>query len=133
MIKFNELKEGDIVMVDFEGQMTTGDIIELSSGNKMAKVAHGEQEFWYDFKDIYAVPLNDEQLTELGFVKVDDPDSDGKLYKRGPFSIQFVQKGPDKHTLLHYRDETRHIHGLEYIHQLQNHYKGMTNFVLSWP
>jgi hypothetical protein len=133
MIKINDLKEGDIVMVDFEGQMTTGDVTEVSIGNKMAKVAHGEQEYWYEIKDLYAVPLDDSHLTELGFSRASEPDSDGKIYARGPFSLQIVKNGPDHHALLHYRDETRHIHDLQYLHQLQNHYKAMTNFVLTWP
>ena len=133
MIKLNSLKEEDIVMVDFEGQLRIGDITEISTGDKKARVAHGEQEFWYDFHDLHAVPIDASQLTELGFKVVDDPSNDGILYERGPFSIQFVQKGPDKHALLHYRDETRHIHNLQFLHELQHHYKGMTNFVLSWP
>lgn len=133
MIKLSDLKEEDIVMVDFEGQMRIGDIVEISSGDKKAKIAHGENEFWYDFHDLHAVPLSPAQLAELGFKQVQDASSDGILYERGPFSIQFVQKGADKHALLHYRDETRHIHDLQYLHQLQHHYKGMTNFVLSWP
>jgi hypothetical protein len=133
MIKLSDLKEEDIVMVDFEGQMRIGDIVEISSGDKKAKIAHGENEFWYDFHDLHPVPVSPEQLAELGFKQVQDASSDGILYERGPFSIQFVQKGVDKHALLHYRDETRHIHDLQYLHQLQHHYKGMTNFVLSWP
>jgi hypothetical protein len=44
-----------------------------------------------------------------------------------------VNNGADSHSLLHYRDETRHVHDLVYLHQLQHHYHGMTNFVLSWP
>jgi hypothetical protein len=133
MIKLQDLKEGDIVMVDFEGQMRTGDVVEISTGDKKARVAHEDNEFWYDFHDLHAVPVDDEQLRELGFKLVNDSNSDGKLYERGPFTLQVVQKGPDQHFLLHYRDETRHIHDLQYLHQLQHHYKGMTNFHLSWP
>lgn len=133
MIKLHDLKEGDIVMVDFEGQMRTGDITEISTGDKKALVAHGENEFWYDFHDIHPVPVDDAHLKELGFKVVSDTGSDGLLYERGPFTMQVVQKGPDKHYQLHYRDETRHIHELSYLHQLQHHYKGMTNFHLTWP
>jgi hypothetical protein len=133
MLKLNELKEGDIVMVDFEGQMRVGDIMEVSRGDKKAKVAHEDNEFWYEAEHIFAVPLDDEHLLELGFIRLSDEKVDGKLYERGPFSFQLVQNGPDKHYLLHYRDETRHIHELNYLHQLQHHYKGMTNFELSWP
>jgi hypothetical protein len=133
MIKLQDLKEGDIVMVDFEGEMKTGDITEISTGDHKARVAYGENEFWYEAQDLHPVPVDDAHLAELGFKKVSDGSADGTLYERGPFSLQFIQKGPDKHSLLHYRDETRHIHKLEHLHQLQHHYKGMTNFHLSWP
>jgi hypothetical protein len=39
----------------------------------------------------------------------------------------------DTYNLLHYRDETRHVHNMQYLHQLQHHYKGMTNHELTWP
>ena len=48
MLKLSELKEGDIVMVDFDGQMRIGDVMEVSIGDRKAKVAHGDNEFWYD-------------------------------------------------------------------------------------
>ena len=132
MLKLNELKEGDIVMVDFEGQMRVGDVMEVSWGDKKAKVAHGENEFWYDMGHVYAVPADEAHLQELGFIKVLNDHSDGDLYERGPFSIQVIRKGGDTHHLLHYRDETRHITDLQFLHQLQHHYKGMTNFELTW-
>lgn len=135
MIKLNELKEGDIIQVDFEGQRTVGDITDISTGDKKVRVAHGEQEFWYDFHDCYAVPIDDGQLQELGFSAVAPPDGRGKAWERGPFTVQFVPEGPDEHALLHYRDETRHVHAgdIRFLHQLQNYYHGMTNFELTWP
>ena len=132
MLKLTELKEGDIVMVDFEGQMRVGDIMEISFGDKKARVAHGENDFWYDFDHILAVPFDEPHLVELGFRKVEGVNRDGDLYERGPFSVQVVRNGQDRHYLLHYRDETRHIHDLKYLHQFQHHYKGMTNFELTW-
>jgi hypothetical protein len=132
MLKLNELKEGDIVMVDFEGQMRVGDVTEVSKGDKKAKVAHGENEFWYELDHVYAVPADEPHLLELGFIKVLNDQSDGDLYERGPFSLQVIRKGEDNHYLLHYRDETRHIHDLSFLHQLQHHYKAMTNFELTW-
>jgi hypothetical protein len=135
MIKLHELKEGDIIEVDFEGQRTVGDITDISTGDKKVKVAHGETEFWYDFHDCYAVALSDDQLTELGFSPTAAPDGRGSAWERGPFTVQFVPDAADAHALLHYRDETRHVHApdIRFVHQLQNHYKGMTNFELSWP
>jgi hypothetical protein len=132
MLKLNELKSGDIVLADFEGQKRVGDVMEVSWGDRKARVAHDETEYWYDLNDIYAVPLDQGILAELGFTE-NQGGGDGTVYQRGPFSVQFVQNGPDRHSLLHYRDETRHVHNLNYLHELQNHYKGMTNHELSWP
>ena len=58
MIKLSDLKEEDIVMVDFEGQMRIGDITEISSGDKKVRVVHGNQDFWYDFHDLHPVPIS---------------------------------------------------------------------------
>jgi len=132
MLKLNELKEGDIVMVDFEGQMRVGDVIEISKGDKKARVAHEESQFWYDPDHIFAVPADETHLLEMGFIKVLNNNSDGEIFERGPFTIQVVKRGNNTHHLLHYRDETRQILDLKYLHQLQHHYKGMTNFDLTW-
>ena len=132
MLKLNELKAGDIVLADFEGQKRVGDVIEVSRGDHKARIAHDETEYWYDLNDVYAVPLDDAIRAELGFTQAESR-ADGILYVRGPFSLQLVTAGEDKHSLLHYRDETRHVNNLTYLHELQNHYQRMTNHELSWP
>jgi hypothetical protein len=132
MIKLTEVKEGDIVIADFEGQKRVGDVLEVSRGDKKALVAHGENEFWYDMTHIYAVPLEPGILAELGFKKAEDQ-SNGLSYERGPFTLLYINTEKDIYNLLHYRDETRHVHNMQYLHQLQHHYKGMTNFELTWP
>jgi hypothetical protein len=132
MMRLTEVKAGDIVVADFEGQKRVGDVLEVSRGDKKALVAHGENEFWYNMTDLYAVPLDGEILTELGFAKVDNP-TNGMSYERGPFTLQYVHTDVDVYNLLHYRDETRHVHNMQYLHQLQHHYKAMTNHELTWP
>jgi len=132
MLKLTNVKEGDIVLADFEGQKRVGDVLDVSLGDKKAKVGHGENEFWYDFHDLYAVPLEETILRELGFTFAGQ-ENGTVTYERGPFTLQLVNTGADRHSLLHYRDETRHVHDMEYLHQLQHHYHGMTNFNLSWP
>ena len=132
MLKLTELKAGDIVLADFEGQYRVGDVLDVSWGDKKVLVAHDESEFWYDMTHIYAVPLEDSILLELGFSR-ENGSTNGTVYQRGPFTLEFINNGQDAHGLLHYRDETRHVHGLKYLHELQNHYKGMTNFELTWP
>ena len=32
MLKYNECKEGDIVLADFEGQMNVGEVLEVNRG-----------------------------------------------------------------------------------------------------
>jgi hypothetical protein len=132
MLKLTELKAGDIVLADFEGQMRVGDVLDVSWGDKKALIAHNESEFWYEINNIYAVPLDHDILTELGFSRANG-NTTGTVYQRGPFTLEIVDNGQDNHSLLHYRDETRHVHGLKYLHQLQKHYKGMTNFERTWP
>ncbi len=132
MLKLNEVREGDIVLADFEGQRRVGDVLEVSRGDRKARIAHGENEFWYDMNHIYAVPLDPEILAELGFTKTASDDG-SVVFERGPYSIQYVRNEQDSFCLLHYRDETRQVHNMDYLNQLQHHYKGMTNFELSWP
>jgi len=135
MIKLKELKPGDIIQVDFEGQRRIGDITDVSLGDKKVRVCHGDQDYWYDFHDCYAIPLDDQQLIELGFHTIQVGKGGDKAWEKGPFTMKMDLKKPDEHTLLHYRDETRHVHAPEirFVHQLQHHYKGMTNFGLTWP
>jgi hypothetical protein len=132
MLKLNEVREGDIVLADFEGQKRVGDVLEVSRGDKKARIAHGENQFWYDLQHIFAVPLEPEILHELGFRRTSSED-DVVVFERGPFSMRFVRTANDRYSELHYRDETRHVHHMDYLHQLQHHYRAMTNFELSWP
>ena len=47
MIKFHEVKSGDLVQVDYEGQRFEGEVLELDHEDKRVRVLNGEQEFWY--------------------------------------------------------------------------------------
>jgi hypothetical protein len=117
MLELNEVREGDIVLADFEGQKRVGDVLDVSRGVKKARIAHGENEFWFDLQHIFAVPLESEILSELGFTKT-TAEENLAVYERGPFSIRFVREQNDSFSLLHYRDETRHVHNMDYLHQL---------------
>lgn len=123
MINFSELKVGDIVLAKFEEQLTEGSIVQIDVDNRQACVLHGEQEIWYSPEDLFPIPLTEEQLIRLKFKKTDNG------YERGPFTVQ-LPNGSDPHTVLHYRDETRNIPGSLMVHQLQNHYQGMTLYHL---
>src|SRR5258705_13737498 len=85
MIRFHELKVGDYVQADFEGQRSEGEVIGLDGADKMVNVQTSVQDFWYTPDQLYPIPLDDNQLMQLGFEK--EVYEDGVKYKRGPFRI----------------------------------------------
>ncbi|MGX5817422.1 hypothetical protein ACWKWU_04455 [Chitinophaga lutea] len=127
MINFSELKSGDIVLAKFEEQLSEGPIVQVDAETRQAcVVTHGDQENWYEPEDLFPIPLTEEQLVKLKFKKEDGAPVS---WVRGPFTVRLPENG-DNHTVLHYRDETRNIPGHLMVHQLQNHYHGMTLFHL---
>jgi hypothetical protein len=132
MITLHDVKAGDTVLVEYEGIKTEGHVLEVNREDKQVCVQTGEQEFWYDLKDIYALPLNEEQLLRLKFTPDDTVTNvpGSRVYVRGPFSVKLHQVDGHDATRLDYRDEHREIFGPITVNQLQNHYQEMTNFHL---
>jgi hypothetical protein len=131
MIQFHELRNGDIVLVEFEGQRKEGEAIGLDGAEKMANVRVGEQdEFWYEPKDLFPIPLDEGQLMKLGFESQVLEDGQVK-YMRGPFRILLAKRGDFSHFEMWYREDRRHITQPLAVHQLQNHYHQMTKVDLS--
>jgi hypothetical protein len=131
MIQFNELKAGDIVLVEFDGQRKEGEVIGLNGEDKEVNVQTGEQdEFWYSPNDLYPILLDEGQLMKLGFEKQEFPDGEVK-YLRGPFRILLSEKGNFSHFEMWYREDRRHITQPLSVHQLQNHYHQMTKIDLA--
>ena len=131
MIQFHELRNGDVVLVEFEGQRKEGEVIGLDGAEKMANVRVGEQdEFWYEPKDLYSIPLDEDQLTKLGFESQGLENGQVK-YMRGPFRILLAKRGDFSHFEMWYREDRRHITQPLGVHQLQNHYHQMTKVDLS--
>ncbi|MRG46989.1 hypothetical protein GFS24_17840 [Chitinophaga sp. SYP-B3965] len=129
MINFSELKAGDIVLAKFEEQVMEGKVLQVDHELKQVCVlTHEEQESWYSAEDLFPIPLTEEQLVKLKFSKAEE-NGNGQAYVRGPFTVVLSQ-GAAPNTVLHYRDETRNIAGGIMVHQLQNHYAGMTLFHL---
>lgn len=129
MINFSELKAGDIVLAKYEGQVMEGRILQVDrEARQVCVLTHEDQENWYAPEDLTPVPLTDEQLTKLKFKRTDEAlvNGNSQTYVRGPFTIMLG----NGHTTLHYRNETRQINGSLMVHQLQNHYHGMTLFHL---
>ena len=129
MIQFHELRTGDIVLVDFGGQRTEGEVTNLNGDEKEVCVQNEVQEFWYSPGDLYPIPLDERQLLEFGFEKQDLPDGSVK-YLKGPFRILLSEKGNFSHFEMWYREDRRHITQPIFVHELQNHYHSMTKIDL---
>lgn len=133
MIRLQDVKVGDTVLVAYEGALIEGNVLEINHEDKQVCVlTHGQQEFWYELENLYPIPLDETQLLRLKFKKDEALSNNGNgiVYVRGPFSVKlYKQEGQDM-TRLDYRDEHREIKGLLTVNQLQNHYHGMTNFHL---
>jgi hypothetical protein len=133
MINLHDVKAGDTVLVEYEGNTVEGQVLEVNREDKQVCVQTGEQEFWYELKDLYSIPLNEEQLLRLKFKKDDSlsVNAGGEIYVRGPFSVKLhtLEDGTPA-TRLDYRDEHRDIKSAITVNQLQNHYHEMTNFHL---
>jgi len=131
MIQFHELRVGDIVLVEFDGQRKEGEVIGLNGDDKEINVQVGEQdEFWYTPNDLYPIPLDEDQLMKLGFEKQELGDGEVK-YLRGPFRILLSKKGDFSHIEMWYREDRRHITESLSVHQLQNHFHQMTKIHLT--
>ena len=129
MIKFSELKIGDIVMAEFEGERWEGVVTELNWEEKEVCVETAVQAFWYMPEHLFPIPVNDEQLKKLGFSKTANPDGSLK-YMKGAFRVQIAKEGDFSHIEIWWREDRRHLHEPLYVHELQNHYLQMTKVEL---
>ena len=130
MLKLGELKEGDIVRIEDERVSREGTVVDISREEKQALINNGVQEFWFDLDQIYPVPLDDEQLTRLGFVK--EVDGDSVKYMKGPFRIVIVNNNFSDIEMW-YREDRRHFNTPIGVHHLQNLYHNMTKVHLEMP
>lgn len=131
MVKFNELKPGDFVIAEYEGQRRMGEITAISpSDDRRVCVETDVQEFWYETEHLFPIPINDESLTWLNFTK--ETMSDGAVkYKKGAFRLLIPSRDDFSALEIWYREDRRHHPDVHYIHQLQNHYLQMTKVHLT--
>jgi hypothetical protein len=125
MIKFHELKVGDIVLAEYDGQRSEGEVIGLDGEDKLINIQTSVQDFWFSPEQLFAIPLDDQQLEKLYFERQEQPDGSVK-YLKGPFRILLSRKGDFSHFEMWYREDRRHIAQPINVHDLQNHYKSMT-------
>jgi hypothetical protein len=130
MIKFSEIKVGDIVLAEYEGQRLEGEVTELNHEDKEVCVETEVQEFWYTPDQLFPIPLDEEQLMKFRFEKQENGDQ-GIKYMRGPFRIYLPQKGNFSNFEMWYREDRRHMAHPVTVHELQNHYHQMTKVELT--
>ena len=129
MIKFSELKPGDIVLADYEDKQWEGIVKELNREDKEVCVETDVQQFWFTPEHLYPILLDDDQLQKLHFEK---QESDGTTkYMKGAFRIQLSKEKGFSDFEMWYREDRRHIKQPLAVHELQNHYYQMTKVELN--
>ena len=129
MIRFNEIKPGDIVLAEFEGQKREGVVKDIASEEKEVCVETDVQSFWYSPEHLYAIPLSDDQLTNLGFTK--QSDATGVKYSKDSFRLHIPAENDFTHLEIWWREDRRDLRHPISVHELQNHYYDMTKVELN--
>jgi hypothetical protein len=130
MIKFNEIKVGDYLIADNDGDKKQGEVTNLNASEKQVCVDTGAQEFWYETEQLNAIALDEEQLLRLKFTKQENDDGSVK-YMKGAFRMLLPHKGDFSKFEIWYRDEKRQVMQPIQLHQLQNHFYDMTKVHLN--
>jgi len=131
MLKIGELKQGDVIKVNDEGVEREGVVVRISHEENQALVDNGVQEFWYTPEEMQAVPLDENQLTKLGFEKQDHEGS--VKYLKGAFRLVTPRRGDFSNIEMWYREDRRHFSFPLGVHQLQNLHLDMTKVPLELP
>jgi hypothetical protein len=130
MIKFSEIKPGDILIAEFDGQKVRGTVKDVNKEDKEICIDNGVQEFWFTADHLYPVPLDEAALTDLGFIKEEHADGTVK-FKKDSFRLLLPRKGDFSEFEIWWREDRRHLHQPLYVHDLQNHYYDMTKTELN--
>ena len=130
MIRFQDIKEGDMIQADFGGRRFEGEVTEVNHEDKQVCVHNGDQEDWFAPADLYPIPVDDLQLQKLGFEKQVNDDKSVK-YLRGPFRLMVQAIDQFSEMEIWYREDRRHIHQPIGVHELQNFYHSMTKVDLT--
>jgi hypothetical protein len=129
MLKIGNLKAGDIVLLDDEGIVREGQVVQISHEENQALVDNGIQEFWYTPEEMTAIPLDEDQLMKLGFSKEEENGS--VKYKKDSFRLVTPRKGDFSNIEMWWREDRRHFSFPLSVHELQNLFMDMTKIQLS--
>ena len=130
MIKFQDLRQGDYILAEFDGSKEHVEVTQFNYDEKEICVDNGVQEFWFKEDELYPLILNEEQLLKLNFQKQVHDDGSVK-YLKGAFRIQLTKDGDFSDFEMWYREDRRHIKQPIAVHELQNHYYQMTKVELN--
>jgi hypothetical protein len=129
MIKMSELKHGDIVLAEYEGQRWEGMVKELNKEDKEVCVETSVQDFWFKPEDLYPVPVSDEQLLKIGFTRHVNDDGSVK-YMKDSFRLLCPKRNDFSNVEIWWREDHRYLNYHLNMHELQNHYLQMTKIEL---
>jgi hypothetical protein len=131
MLKFNELKLGDFVIADYDGQSKEGEVTDIDHlDRKVCVLTSEDQEFWYEPRHLSPIVLDEAQLFKLGFQKQANSDGSAK-YLKGAFRVLIHKPGDFSNFEMWYREDQRHITKPIYLHDFQNKYLEMTKVHLT--
>lgn len=130
MIKFNNIKIGDLLRAEYEGQIKDGEVVLLNGDEKQVCVKTDVQDFWFETEHLQGIPLNDEALTKLKFTKLRTEEGEVK-YMKGAFRLVIKTPGDFSHIDMWYREDKRHNPNVHFVHELQNQYHDMTKVHLT--
>jgi len=125
MIKMSDIKVGDIVAAEYEGQLKRGMVTELNHEDKEVCVETDVQDFWYEPDHLFPIALSEEQLLQLGFMKQENEDGSVK-YMKDSFRVLVPRKGDFSKIEIWWREDHRYLTHPISVHGLQNHYLQMT-------
>lgn len=129
MIRINELKPGDMVIAEYEGERWEGIVKELNHEDKEVCVQTSVQELWFTPEHLFPIPLSDEQLLKLGFSRLEN--GNGVKYMKDSFRIQVPVKDDFSNIEIWWREDRRQLSQQISVHELQNHYYQMTKVELN--
>ncbi len=124
MLKLNELKPGDWIMVSYDGVEREGKVVKVNHEDHKALVDNGVQEFWYAPEEMRAIPLDEHQLSRLGFTR---EEIDGAVkFKKDSFRLVTPRAGDFSNVEMWWREDRRHFDFPLGVHDLQNLHLSMT-------
>src|SRR6478672_10173980 len=103
MIKFHEIKVGDYLYADNDGDSRRGEVTNLNGDEKQVCVDNGVQEFWYETDQLSSIPVSDTELENLRFHKQVQEDGTVK-YSKGAFRMVTPSAGNFSTMEIWYRD-----------------------------